>query len=39
VAEISHRLVVTNGLQTHIAEVGSVPLVVLLHGFPERNGI
>jgi pimeloyl-ACP methyl ester carboxylesterase len=35
VAEISHRLVVTNGLQMHIAEVGSVPLVVLLHGFPE----
>jgi pimeloyl-ACP methyl ester carboxylesterase len=33
--EVSHRLVQTNGIQTHIAEQGEGPLVVLLHGFPE----
>ncbi|HEY3754345.1 MAG TPA: alpha/beta hydrolase [Pseudonocardiaceae bacterium] len=33
--EISHRTVPVNGLDMHIAEAGSGPLVVLLHGFPE----
>src|SRR5438874_7438495 len=31
----THRFVETNGLRMHIAEEGSGPLVVLLHGFPE----
>jgi pimeloyl-ACP methyl ester carboxylesterase len=34
-SEVSHRFVRTNGIQTHIAEQGKGPLVVLLHGFPE----
>jgi pimeloyl-ACP methyl ester carboxylesterase len=34
-AEISHRFVETNGIRMHIAEAGSGPLVLLLHGFPE----
>ncbi|WP_329137707.1 alpha/beta hydrolase [Streptomyces sp. NBC_01476] len=33
--QTSHRFVQTNGIQTHIAEQGEGPLVVLLHGFPE----
>jgi len=33
--EIQHRFVETNGIRMHIAEAGSGPLVVLLHGFPE----
>jgi pimeloyl-ACP methyl ester carboxylesterase len=33
--EVAHRLVETNGIRMHIAEAGSGPLVVLLHGFPE----
>ncbi len=33
--EISHRTVETNGIQTHIAEAGQGPLVLLCHGFPE----
>jgi pimeloyl-ACP methyl ester carboxylesterase len=32
---ISHRNIAVNGLDMHIAEAGSGPLVVLLHGFPE----
>jgi pimeloyl-ACP methyl ester carboxylesterase len=32
---VSHRFVEINGLQMHIAEKGSGPLVVLCHGFPE----
>jgi pimeloyl-ACP methyl ester carboxylesterase len=35
VNEISHRVVATNGIEMHIAELGTGPLVVLLHGFPE----
>ena len=31
----SHRFVETNGIRMHVAEQGSGPLVVLLHGFPE----
>ncbi len=34
--EITHRLVdSTGGLRMHVAESGSGPLVLLLHGFPE----
>jgi pimeloyl-ACP methyl ester carboxylesterase len=32
---VSHRLVDAGGLRMHIAEAGSGPLVLLLHGFPE----
>jgi pimeloyl-ACP methyl ester carboxylesterase len=35
VTEISHRTVAVGGLSMHIAEAGSGPLVLLLHGFPE----
>jgi pimeloyl-ACP methyl ester carboxylesterase len=31
----THRFVETNGIKMHIAEQGSGPLVLLLHGFPE----
>jgi len=31
----THRDVSANGIRLHVAEVGSGPLVVLLHGFPE----
>src|ERR1700761_8324388 len=31
----SHREVNANGIRLHIAEAGSGPLVLLLHGFPE----
>ena len=34
-AEITHRFVETNGIRMHVAEQGTGPLVVLLHGFPE----
>lgn len=33
--EITHRSIQANGLTMHVAEVGSGPLVLLLHGFPE----
>ncbi|MFH9067733.1 alpha/beta fold hydrolase [Streptomyces coeruleorubidus] len=33
--EISHRYVRVNGIRLHIAEAGSGPLVLLVHGFPE----
>ncbi len=32
---IRHRMVETNGVRLEVAEVGTGPLVVLLHGFPE----
>ena len=35
VADIAHRMVRTNGIDMHIAEAGTGPLVLLLHGFPE----
>jgi pimeloyl-ACP methyl ester carboxylesterase len=31
----THRHVSANGIRLHVAEVGSGPLVLLLHGFPE----
>src|SRR2546430_15705936 len=33
--EIKHRTIDTNGIKMHIAEAGSGPLVLMLHGFPE----
>jgi pimeloyl-ACP methyl ester carboxylesterase len=33
--EIAHRFVDVNGMRMHVAEAGSGPLVLLLHGFPE----
>ncbi|XP_031497872.1 uncharacterized protein LOC116262552 [Nymphaea colorata] len=32
---IQHRTISTNGIQMHIAEKGSGPVVLLVHGFPE----
>ncbi|MEU8587575.1 alpha/beta hydrolase [Streptomyces sp. NPDC048664] len=32
---VEHRMVDVNGIRLHVAEQGSGPLVVLLHGFPE----
>jgi pimeloyl-ACP methyl ester carboxylesterase len=32
---VSHRYVDARGLRMHVAEAGSGPLVLLLHGFPE----
>lgn len=34
-AEPTHRFVQTNGIRMHIAELGTSPLVLLCHGFPE----
>ena len=34
-SEVTHRFVQTNGIRMHLAEQGSGPLVMLLHGFPE----
>jgi len=34
-AEIKERRIATNGIKLNIAEQGSGPLVLLLHGFPE----
>ena len=33
--EISHRTVETNGIKVHIAEAGSGPMVLFIHGWPE----
>jgi pimeloyl-ACP methyl ester carboxylesterase len=33
--DVQHRFVETNGIRMHVAEAGSGPVVVLLHGFPE----
>src|SRR5580765_2232601 len=33
--EVRHRTVSTNGINMHIAEAGTGPLVVMCHGFPE----
>lgn len=32
---ITHRTVSANGIKLHIAEKGTGPMVLLLHGFPE----
>ncbi len=34
-AEIRHRIVKTNGINLHIAEAGTGPLVLFVHGWPE----
>jgi pimeloyl-ACP methyl ester carboxylesterase len=34
-AGITHRQIETNGISMHIAEAGSGPLVIMVHGFPE----
>lgn len=34
-ATVNHRVIHTNGLKMHVAELGKGPLVVLCHGFPE----
>ena len=34
----THRFVFANGSRFHIAEAGTGPLVLLLHGFPEFWG-
>jgi pimeloyl-ACP methyl ester carboxylesterase len=34
-AEISHRTVETNAIKVHIAEAGSGPMVLFIHGWPE----
>ncbi|KAJ3676128.1 hypothetical protein LUZ60_003540 [Juncus effusus] len=33
--QITHRTVLTNGINMHVAEKGTGPTVLLLHGFPE----
>jgi pimeloyl-ACP methyl ester carboxylesterase len=32
---VTHRRIQTNGIGMHVAEAGTGPLVVLVHGFPE----
>lgn len=34
-SEVSHQRIKTNDIWMHIAEQGTGPLVLLLHGFPE----
>jgi pimeloyl-ACP methyl ester carboxylesterase len=33
--EVAHRMIETNGIRLHVAELGEGPLVILCHGFPE----
>ncbi len=33
--DINHRVVASNGIRLHIAEAGTGPTVLLIHGFPE----
>ncbi|PON99558.1 Epoxide hydrolase-like [Trema orientale] len=33
--EVTHKRIKTNGIYIHVAEQGTGPLVLLLHGFPE----
>jgi pimeloyl-ACP methyl ester carboxylesterase len=33
--QATHRTIKTNGIQMHVAEQGSGPLVLMCHGFPE----
>ncbi|CDP01962.1 unnamed protein product [Coffea canephora] len=35
IADVNHQRIKTNGIWMHIAEKGTGPLVLLLHGFPE----
>lgn len=34
-SEVTHQRIKSNGIWMHIAEQGTGPLVLLLHGFPE----
>src|SRR5258708_39724243 len=34
-SEVQHRTIDTNGIRMHVAELGTGPLVILCHGFPE----
>ncbi len=34
-ADISHRMIETNGIKMRLAEAGSGPVVLLIHGWPE----
>lgn len=34
-SEVNHQRIKTNGIWMHVAEQGTGPLVLLLHGFPE----
>nr|KYP39690.1 AB hydrolase superfamily protein yfhM [Cajanus cajan] len=34
-SEVKHQRIKTNGIWMHVAEKGTGPLVLLLHGFPE----
>ena len=34
-AELKHRVVMTNGIRIHLVEAGKGPLVLMVHGFPE----
>src|SRR5207248_11436028 len=34
-SEIQHSIVESNGIRIHVAEQGTGPLVLLVHGFPE----
>ncbi len=34
-ADITHRTIKTNGINLHIAEAGTGPLVLMIHGWPE----
>ena len=33
--EFTHRIVETNGIKLHVAEAGSGPMVLFIHGWPE----
>ena len=33
--DVRHRIVASNGIRLHVAEAGSGPVVLLIHGFPE----
>jgi pimeloyl-ACP methyl ester carboxylesterase len=33
--KIEHRIVPTNGINMHIASIGTGPVILFLHGFPE----
>jgi pimeloyl-ACP methyl ester carboxylesterase len=33
--DVSHRIIASNGIRLHIAECGTGPTVLLIHGFPE----
>ncbi len=33
--DVRHRIVESNGIRLHVAEAGSGPVVLLIHGFPE----